>query len=175
MWWCLPDACACCSVTYLLRFVLFNYKWGYVYGLAACLGVHKGVAHRASPYRHKNNGYPRFELWSVEVMPNYCPLLYGYVARNITDLLLFRLAGIYVAVLELPSWCWSPFSFLFLNIPFSLVPSEKFLIVKDDGCNNLALVDLSGCTFLASWIPKLCNLIRMLWLDAEGFCSNYRY
>jgi hypothetical protein len=45
----------------------------------------------------------------------------------------------------------------YLNIPFSLVPSEKFLIVKDDGCNNLALVELTGCTFLASCIQKLCR------------------
>ena len=37
-------------------------------------------------------------------MSKYFPLLYGYyVARKITDLMLFRLAGIYVVVLEFPS------------------------------------------------------------------------
>ena len=73
------------------------------------------------------------------------------------------------------SFSWTPseaalFSFQLWNIPFSFVPSGTFLVVKDDGGNNMALVELTGCTYLVTCILKLST-----WYQCYCVMENLRF
>lgn len=81
------------------------------------------------------------------IAPHVC----GYIAGKLADLMLVNLSGI----LCLDSIRSCTILIPAIKYPFSFVPSGSFLVVKDDGGNNMALVELTRCIYLVACILKL--------------------